>query len=311
MISYSKTLTKLEKIELFALSVHAGELRKHLRFVDYQQAEQAAIQLAQTFKSLFSTDELAEFRYLPIPRGGFVVMGMLAYALNLKPEQLLTHPTQTDKTVVIVDDCALSGLRFHGFLEKTTAPHIIFAHLFSAEALRQSILEQENRVTHCIAAHDLAERLLSPSTQMPLGSQHYWQGSTEMVAFAWSEPTLLTTQLTTNQIAENWHLISPQACLNNRMTLGISGNSANTSTIRVPESLLYRWQAEVLLLANSTSGEFYKLENLPAAMWRALTVFGHLDPALNWLQTNFSVSRESLELFLETAVSDGILARTS
>ena len=307
MINDSSPLSKLEKIELYALSVHARELKRQLRFVDYRQAERASVLLAERLRGLFSPSELAGFAFAPIPRGGFIVLGMLAYALNLRPDQLLTRPDQTGRPLVVVDDCALTGLRFREFLGKTAVSPIIFAHLFSARRLREGILAQEERVTACVAAHDLGERPLPAAAQSPLGSQHYWQGSTELVAFAWSEPALLTSLLSSEPSSPNWRFVSPQLCLNNRMALGVDGRPAAKPVAGVPESLLYSWADGVLLLADSASGEFFKLERLPAAMWRALAVLGHPEPALAWLQTEFETSLADVEGFWETAVAAGML----
>lgn len=303
-------MSKLEKIELYALSMHARDLQKNLRFVDYKRAEQLSEQLADKLRGLFSKDELAEFSFFPIPRGGFIVLGMLAYALNLRADQLLIDPIQDNKPLIIVDDCALTGFRFNEYLEKIRAHQVVFAHLFSAEALRHGIQQREKRVTYCIAAQDLAERPLSTASSSP-GSHLYWSGSSELVAFAWSEPSLLTSLLSSDKSTANWHLIPPQECLNNRIALAVQGTPAANPIIYVPNNLLYQWNDGILLLADSNSGEYYKLENKAAAMWRALAVLGHPVQALNWLQTKFEIDQESVETFMETAVSAGILSQIS
>lgn len=308
MISYSEPLTKLEKIELYALSMHARDLKQNLRFLDYQQAEKAAEKLAGQFKTTFSANELAKFAFLPIPRGGYIVLGMLAYALNLKPNQLLTYPEQVDKPLIIVDDCSLTGFRFHQYLKKTNSPQVVFAHLLSAKSLRQRILEQEDSVSHCIAAQDLAERPLLKNSEA-LGSPHYWAGNTDLVAFSWSEPSLLTSLLSTNKSNEKWHLVSPQQCLNNRIELEVPANYSTIPNLYIPESLLYYWHDGVLILADSNSGEVYKLQGEAAAMWRALAVLGHQIPATNWLKAEYDLDTVSVEAFLKTAVSAGLLSR--
>jgi hypothetical protein len=94
------------------------------------------------------------------------------------------------------------------------------------------------------------------------------------------------------------------------MALGVDGRPAAKPVAGVPESLLYSWADGVLLLADSASGEFFKLERLPAAMWRALAVLGHPEPALAWLQTEFEASLADVEGFWETAVAAGMLENT-
>ena len=53
------------------------------RRLDYGQVEQAVRALAGRLAGEFGGEELKRFRYTAIPRGGFIVLGMLAYVLDL------------------------------------------------------------------------------------------------------------------------------------------------------------------------------------------------------------------------------------
>lgn len=307
MISYSKPLTKLEKINLYALSMHARDLKQNLKFVDYQQAERYCEQLASRLKDTFTSSELDSFAFMAIPRGGIIVLGILAYALNLKSEQLITSPQQADTPLIIVDDCSLTGLRFGEYLESTTASQVVFAHLFSSESLRQNIVAREARVSHCIAAQNLKERPFPKTETQSLGSHQYWSGSTELVAFSWSEPSLLTSLISANHTSEGWHLVSPQQCLNNRVKLDVSSYYRITPNIFMPKQLLYYWHDGILILADSDTGEVFKLQELASIIWRHLIAVGNLNSAIALLKSEYDINKEAVETFLETAVSVNLL----
>ena len=110
---------------------------KSVQRVSYHQAEAGAKSLAAELSAAFSRSELARFGYVAIPRSGHFVLGMLAYVLDLGPRQLLRQPA--DAPVVLVDDCALTGLRFQQMLQSLPHERVIFAHLYSHPALRQAI----------------------------------------------------------------------------------------------------------------------------------------------------------------------------
>ncbi|MGB9880883.1 MAG: hypothetical protein ACPLRM_08985, partial [Anaerolineae bacterium] len=89
-----------------------------IRRITYRQAEAATKQLAAQLVGAFGAAELSRFAYAAIPRGGLIVLGMLSYVLDLKPDALMS--LATDVPLVVVDDAAYSGARFAQFLNMVT-----------------------------------------------------------------------------------------------------------------------------------------------------------------------------------------------
>ena len=179
---------------------------RRLRYVSYGDAEDAARSLAGQLMDGLGAETLARCRFVGLPRGGLIVMGMLAYLLDLRAEQIgdsgrsVNGMTDNTAPLVVVDDCALSGLRFAETLEQTVAPSVVFAHLFSHPSLRESIWEHEPRVSGCYAGQDLrdlADELLDEDRAVWEERWHrrsdgraYWFGLPEHVCFPWNEPDI-------------------------------------------------------------------------------------------------------------------------
>ena len=53
-----------------------------LRYVGYRQAEEAVAELADRLRSRFGAHEVRSLSYVAIPRGGLIVLGMLASMLD-------------------------------------------------------------------------------------------------------------------------------------------------------------------------------------------------------------------------------------
>ena len=115
-ISPFTPLTREEELRLWPLAVHARHLLQNLRYVDYVQAEADAALLAQKIRTLYTRDDLRKAAFTAIPRGGLVVLGLLAYQLDLRPEQLMAGAEDKANLIFLVDDCALSGSRLQGTL---------------------------------------------------------------------------------------------------------------------------------------------------------------------------------------------------
>src|SRR5690606_11158703 len=91
---------------------------------------------------------------LPIPRGGYVVNGLLCYALSLEGNRLADSDDRS-RPLMIVDDCALTGSRFRQIMRETDRERVVFVHLCSSPELRNALMSQEPSLTHVVAAHDL------------------------------------------------------------------------------------------------------------------------------------------------------------
>ena len=200
-----------------------------MRIISYQAAEHYCDRLARRLQAHLGP-ELRDSRFVAIPRGGYIVLGMLSYILSLGRTQIESWGSADTDLVVLVDDCSLSGARFAAALERLDAQRVVFAHLFSHPKLRQAILDSEPRVEACLAAEDLTERAdfapadaetFTTQWRERLPGRRYWLGVVEPIAFAWSEPDRVLWNERTQRLEDNWHRVSPRSCLDARVALGI------------------------------------------------------------------------------------------
>jgi Coenzyme PQQ synthesis protein D (PqqD) len=296
------------------------------RFVDYGQAEQDCEALAALLRDRFSRRELARFSVLPIPRGGLIVAGMLAYLLDLAPEQLAVG-RRPRSPVLVVDDCALTGARFAAALGGLSAAEVVFAHLYSHPALRRAVLRREPRVTACLAAHDLRDpaRDSFPRNadyqawrrrwRRRLGPDRYWFGQPELIAFAWSEPDRPFWNPVTKRVEDGWRLLPPHRCLKNRARLGPPRPATAARTWQVPAAVAYGEFDGVLWLCQTEKKETYGLEGTGADVWRSLARWGDSDLAAASLRSEYEVdeatARSDIEAFAVELEAQGLLERLS
>src|SRR5215203_3670477 len=123
---------------LEALGPQLAEGLASLRYVSYAQAEEDCERLAARLVKRLGREGVRRSCFTGIPRGGFIVLGMLAYALDLERAQL-EPPDSPDRPLVVVDDCAFSGVRFGQFLARCESRRVVFAHLYSHPDLRTEI----------------------------------------------------------------------------------------------------------------------------------------------------------------------------
>nr|MBC7244662.1 PqqD family peptide modification chaperone [Chloroflexota bacterium] len=282
--------------------------------VTYQQAEAATKQLAAQIVQAFGAAEVALFCYAAIPRGGLIVLGMLSYVLDLKPENLLSLPV--DVPLVVVDDSAYSGARFAQFLHSVSNERVIFAHLYSHPDLRAAILREEPRVVACLAAQDLrdlAPERYSPESEYLAWKERwrqrakrpvYWMGLPEMVIFPWSEPDRPVWNPVSEQVEEGWWLTAPDRCLKNWARLGVPPRAQAQPTLRSPDEVAFHFDDEKVVLCNLRTEQVYGLEGVAADMWRALVGYGDLEVAAQHLASLYEVDEQRLWSDLQTFASE-------
>ena len=225
---------RLDEARLAWLRAQAAELGRScalLRYVGYPQAETDCKRLADLLVKRFGRKELARFHFAGIPRGGLVVLGMLACALGLEARQL-SPPSAFSAPVVVVDDCALTGARFGRFLEKCRkGRRVIFAHLYSHPQLRRAIEAREQGVLACLSAHDLKDhgaRTLGRKQYLAarrrlvarIGGPRYWVGMPDHICFPWGEPDRSFWNPVTRRMEDCWRIVPPERCLKNRLCSG-------------------------------------------------------------------------------------------
>ena len=296
------------------LSKMLGRLRNRLRYVDYQQAERDCEILAAKILQRWSRAELDRASFVPIPRGGFIVLGMLSYALGLKPDQL----REGSGLLFLVDDCALTGARFASRLKEMGNREVVFVHLYSHPDLRREI-EKEERVASCLAAHDLVD--LADETfprhiwRERLG-ERYWYGQPEPVCFAWNEPDRPFWNEATGQVEDGWRLLPPHLCLKTRAILGAPPPEARgPREWQAPADVVTGEFDGLLWLCQTRTDQVFSLSGTGADLWRWLACWGSIETASRRLTETYGVDPETARRdalnFAAELEGSGLLERIS
>ncbi|MCL4394697.1 MAG: PqqD family protein [Chloroflexi bacterium] len=309
---------------LDALAVLLRHIQNFTRYIDYQEVERACERLAVNLLDAYDRDDLDSFQFVPIPRGGLIVVGMLAYVLDLRPEQIQAG-VDTPSALVIVDDCALSGARFAQTLDTVNSDHIVFAHLYSHPDLRRNIETREPRVKRCIAAHDLTDhaREFFPQISEYCGWQErwqrrlefksYWNGQPDLICFPWNEPDHPFWNPALASVEDGWRFFPPHQSLKNKYKLGLPPRAVEATTWQVPSSVVSGWFDGVLWLCQTDGGLVYSLRDSAADMWRCLAVYGDIEASANFLLEKYDIDgfqlRQDLAEFASELSSKGLLEK--
>lgn len=284
-------LETLSDVDRHRLTQVAGMIRLWhgtLRYVDYRQAEAATEALAHRLLAALGREEIARARFSAIPRGGLIVLGMLAYALDLQSWQLSPETGDPAFLHVLVDDCALTGVRFREQLARLKAADVVFAHLYSNPLLREAIVSREPRVRACVAAHDLEDRapqLMADEGERELWRSRwnerlpgkpYWLGQPELVAFAWTEPDRLFWNRVTQQVDDGWRFVPPHLCLKNRYRYA-GPDTESRHVWRTAKGVVTGDFDGTVWIVDLESDRVYSLTHSGADLWRWWTALG--DPA--------------------------------
>jgi hypothetical protein len=303
--------------QMAALRGQVSASLERLRYVSYAQAEADSGALATRLRERFGQDALRRFHFAGIPRGGLIVLGMLSYALGLKPEQLHAPPAP-DAPLVVVDDCALSGARFRQFLEKHPSRRVVFAPLYAHPDLRSAV-EEEPRVEACLSArnlHDHAPERLGDDYadwrarwQNRPGLARYWIGQPDHVCFPWNEPDVGVWNPETEQAERAWRIVPPEHCLKNRFVpdedrLPVHVQPEGSGPLAPADHVLFGELTDGTVVASTETNDCFHLAGTAAAMWRALVEHGALEPARAALQHTYDVDEDALRDDLHAFADD-------
>ena len=259
--------------------------------------------------------EARQAAFVAIPRGGQVVLDQLAPWLELRAEQR-NAPEDPDRLLVVVDDCAISGLRFRQFLAGCTSRRILFAHLYSHPDLRAAIEAREPRVLACVSAEDLHD--LSPSIspeharrrhERIARGERYWIGSTEALCFPWNEPDRSFWNPATRRQERAWKVVPPEFCSKNVPPPGttpipIQLQPEGKGPLRPTERVVFGELEGGIVLGDLESGCCFGLEKVAADLWRALLIHGHPEEAVAAVQAEYDVPAEVLRKDARTLYED-------
>lgn len=306
-----------EKARVVELGRQLQDALARLCYVTYAQAEQDVELLATKLIERFGRETLSNCQFEAIPRGGLFVLGMVAYALDLKHKQLLP-PRLPDVPLVIVDDCALSGTRFGNFIDRYPEHQIIFAHLYSHPDLRAAIERQESNIVACISAHDLddyaPEKLGKYHSEWYQGwtnrldGKRYWIGQPEHICFPWSEPDRSFWNYATQQVECAWRVVPPQLCLKNRWTLDTSPSrlqiqSEGKGPLKPSANVLFGDLDGQIIIGDAKTDRSYQLDSVGSDIWKAIIDYGNLDQAVVSLLNVYEVEEATLRMELESFVA--------
>jgi hypothetical protein len=274
--------------------------------LDYAAVERATRQLAARLADRFGPDDVRGWHYVPVPRGGLIVLGLLAYILDLPPTAL-SDGAPTGTPLVVVDDCALSGRRFRSVLAGRDEPHVVFAHLYSHPALRAAIEAAEARVVACVAGEDLTDS--APELHGDGYGEYstawrgripdaYWIGRTEHLGFPWSEPDYTVWNATTGVAERGWRLIPSERCLAHHRHPGsgvaVQRQPGCPGPIRPAPGVLFgTWSAETVLV-DAREERTVLLDPVAGDMWSALVATGTVAGALDLLAGTYDVDHDVL-----------------
>ena len=302
------------------------------RYVNYAEAERLAGLLAERLSSAYGREEVRAFEFRAIPTGGFIVLGMLAYALGL-PARSLTADGSSDRPLVMVDDCVLSGLRFSQTRASTGDRKLVLATLFAPAPLAAQAVARHS--FDCVAAvtlRDLAPELYAEAYpewhgawEARMGDSVLWVGQPEYLCFAWNEPESSFHNRTTGEVEPGFRLVGPDRC--SRMRSLRPGNPRPPQTLRdgpgpyrAADAVAWaRMGDEQIAVASfgeeqdENASECYLLEGSAADMWTLIHEYGRLPPAARALAELYDADPREIEVdmraFADSLVAERLLVR--
>lgn len=286
--------------------------------MSYPEVERECQVLASRLTKRFGKSEIRRFRFVSIPRGGPIVLGLLSYALQLERKQLEAGPDGSDQPLVIVDDCALTGIRFHQFLSRYRRRQLVFAPLFSPPDLRRSIEAEEPEVLACLSAqdlHDYAPEEMGDGYSKwkerwrgRLKGHRYWIGLVPHLCFPWSETDRLLWNPVKERAETAWHVVPPELCLENRVPsavrIRVQVPVPAVGPLKPPDHVFYCDQEGQIVVGEVRTGKAIGLTGAGSQMWRSLVEQGTCEAASEVLLRHFEVEADKLKDDLSAFVRD-------
>lgn len=308
----------------------AAHVMPTVRLLDHAAVEASAMTLADALVARFGREPLRTYRYAAVPRGGLVVLGTLAYLLDLPRDRLAaTHDGSVatdDAPLVLVDDVAISGLR----LSQTVAGHhgrsVIVATLHAHPQLREAFVAAHPNVIAFVSACDLddhAPDVLADGYQDWRSRWHaraepgaLWVGQADHVVYPWNEPDLGVWNEITGREERGWSLVPPDLCLKRRAVDGIDVQRMPQGSGRLhahPDVIAADWDGRVVV-GHAGSATSYDLDGVAADTWRALSTHGDPEAAARHVASSYGVAVsdvvDDVTAFVAELLAAGLLVET-
>ncbi|HUP25883.1 MAG TPA: PqqD family protein [Thermoanaerobaculia bacterium] len=269
--------------------------------LDWRSCEIGAERLAALLLQSYGREQLREASYLAIPRGGLIVLGMLSYFLDLPHDALWRGAGVPNRLLVLVDDCALGGVRLRRALEISQAPEVVVAMLASPEGLREAVLAREPRVRRFLSAITL--RLLPAAAtvttkamleaEAKLLSERYWLGRAVLPRFPWGEPDFVGWSEESQRFEVALRTRPPHASWKSRSLLGVPPLLERRGEWHAPEGVTWGEVDGVLWLCDTRGeGTVSSLDPPGSDIWRSLAAGADVDQTVAMLVDRFDVEPE-------------------
>jgi hypothetical protein len=293
-----------------SLFEHLDTTLTTLRYVDHRQAERDVAALAEALSTRLDQDWLQGAHLVGIPRGGLVVVGLLALTLGVPAARVGTWPDDPSVPVVVVDDAILTGHRLGEWLLAHRGGPRVVAALYAHPDARVTIEREAPDVVACVSARDLRD--LGPerygahyeewreSWRRDLDAPRYWIGAPEALAFAWKEPDHSLWNEFTGRREPGWRVLPRSLCLAPPSPPVGSGRVQIMPRpvgpwLPSPTAITAELDGE-LVVADPAVGEgaAWSLTGVAAEMWRTMVRHGRIGPAASALAERFATSRDEV-----------------
>lgn len=312
-------LSRIE--ELFS---YIREVTSHFNFVGYESAAQDCTHLADVLERRVGLDVLRDARFVGIPRGGLIVLGMLSIVMGLRHDQLGPQSDAAELTV-IVDDLALTGYQLRRSIDAADSDRLAIALLRAPEALCGAVEAAEPRVLACVAARPLRdagpdrlgsgyEAWVDQWRTLTTGSGRYWIGRPEAVYFAWKEPDRSFLNEATGVREDGWRVLPRAICLGRRSVepaCTVYMQPTSQGPIRPSDDVFFGPVGEDFVIVVPDEERVLGLDAVSRAIWRAITDVGTVAGAVSQVSEHFDVDHVrvavDVERFVHEFVRRGIL----
>lgn len=306
LLAFVGDLSDADLVRLAMLRERLAELPARLRFLDWAAVDRAVERLAEQLVEQLGDDGLAEVRLVGVPRGGLIVLGLLAVRLGLgSPAIGAPDPA---RPLVVVDDCAVSGARLREFLTGLGHPDVVVAILAAHPELRRLLPTAVPGVRTAVAAVDLHDHAPARHGDDHAAWQRRWQqrhpgdvwtGHPDLVAFPWNEPDNAFWNPETAREEVGWRVLPAEACLKNRPPVGdgqdtiVAVHEDTPGYLRPPARVLAARTGDELHVVDA-QGAVVRLRDTALAFWQAATSAPSAEAAVGRLRDRYPTAPASL-----------------